>query len=138
MRKLYLDIDGVLLTRKNVRMANGAIEFIDNVLSHFDCYWLTTHCRSNDTTSLLNYLSEFFPSDIVKKLAVVKPSLWDTGKTEGIDFDADFYWLDDYIFEFEKRTLEKHYRLDRMIRVNLDNPNELKRIQKLLTQKEAR
>ena len=131
MRKLYLDVDGVLLTRKNVRMADGAIEFIDYALSNFDCYWLTTHCRTNDTCNILKYLSEFIPLDTIDKLAVVKPSLWDTGKTEGIDFNSDFYWLDDFLFEFEKITLEKHYRLNRMIKVNLENHGELKRIQNL-------
>ena len=107
MRKIYHDVDGVLLTRKNVRMADGAMEFIDYVLSNFDCYWLTTHCRSHETDNILKYLSEFFPSDIVDKLAFVKPSLWDTGKTEGIDFDSDFYWLDDYLFEFERMTRDR-------------------------------
>ena len=138
MRKLYLDVDGVLLTRKNVRMADGAIEFIDYALSNFDCYWLTTHCRTNDTCNILKYLSEFIPLDTVDRLAVVKPSLWDTGKTEGIDFNSDFYWLDDFLFEFEKITLEKHYRLNRMIKVNLENHGELKRIQNLLVQMESR
>lgn len=40
MRKLYLDIDGILLTKRNPRAADGAIELIDYVLSNFDCYWL--------------------------------------------------------------------------------------------------
>ena len=61
MRKLYLDIDGVLLTKRNTRAADGAIELIEYALSNFDCYWLNTHCRTNDTKDVLRYLAEYFP-----------------------------------------------------------------------------
>lgn len=128
MRKLYLDIDGVLLTKRNVRVADKAMELIDYALSNFDCYWLTTHCRTNDTKHVLCYLSEFFPDDAVDRLKAVKPTIWSTLKTEGIDFNSKFYWLDDCLFESEKKVMEQHNCLDSIIKVNLDCQDELSRI----------
>ena len=68
MIKLYLDIDGVLLHTKNTRVAECAAEFIDYVTTHFDCYWLTTHCKG-DATTAQQYLSEYFPAEVMEKLA---------------------------------------------------------------------
>lgn len=70
MKKLYLDIDGVLLTNRNPRAADGAIELINFILSRFDCYWLTTHCRENDSTHTLRMLALYFPESIVKKIQI--------------------------------------------------------------------
>lgn len=47
MVKLYLDIDGVLLTKRNVKAAPFGPEFIDRVAERFDCYWLTTNLMLN-------------------------------------------------------------------------------------------
>ena len=80
--KIYLDIDGVLITRKSPSMTKGAIEFINFILENFDCYWLTTHCRDNDTSSVIGYLSKFFPHNVIENLKSVKPVVWDALKTE--------------------------------------------------------
>ena len=128
MYKLYLDIDGVLLTTKNTKAANGAIEFIDFALSNFECYWLTTHCKDGNSSQILKLLAQYFSDDVVEKLKKVKPTKWDTLKTEGIDFESDFFWLDDYVFEAEKKVLEKHNCLENLILVNLYNKNEISRV----------
>ena len=36
MKKLYIDIDGVLLTIKNTQQPQYAVEFIDYIMSAFD------------------------------------------------------------------------------------------------------
>ena len=64
MYKLYLDIDGVLLTTKNTKAANGAIEFIDFALSNFECYWLTTHCKDGSSNQVLCYLQNLTKKDV--------------------------------------------------------------------------
>lgn len=137
MRKLYLDIDGVLLTKRNTRAADGAIELIDYALSNFDCYWLNTHCRNNDTKEVLRYLAEYFPNDVVNRLNVVKPAVWDTLKTEGIDFNSKFYWLDDCLFESEKKILDYYHCQGNMIKVNLDFQDELAWVIQVLKDKES-
>ena len=128
MKKLYIDIDGVLLTKRNTRAANGAAEFIDYAIKNFDCYWLTTHCKEGNADVLLQMLSQYFPLDTLDKLKKVRPTVWNTLKTEGIDFSFGFFWIDDYVFEAEKKVLRENGCLDALILVNLDNMNSLQDI----------
>ena len=91
--KIYLDIDGVLLDYDNGGVADGAVELIEYVTKEFDCYWLTTHCKGDQTTAI-KYLQEYFPNDTMELLKKVKATDWTDMKTEGIDFDSNFIWLD--------------------------------------------
>ena len=125
MIKLYLDIDGVLLTAKHTRAAEGVDEFVDFVTTHFECYWLTTHCKGESRTAL-KYLKQFMQPEIIKKLEdAVRPINWDALKTEAIDFESDFYWLDDNPLQIERKILKDNDVSDRLILVNLERPNEL-------------
>ena len=132
MKKLYIDIDGVLLTIKNTQQPPFAMEFIDFITSIFDCYWLTTHCKTGDNYHILQYLSPYYNTEIIEKLKLIKPTTWGTAKTDAIDFNSDFYWIDDYIFEFEKNILKRHHKMSRWIEANLNHKDELKRIKELL------
>ena len=135
MKKLYIDIDGVLLTLKNTQRPQYAVEFIDFITSEFDCYWLTTHCKEGNVSQLMKYLSLYYDDKTLEKLKGVKPTSWITAKTEAIDFESDFYWIDDYVFSFEKNVLEEYSKLERWIKVELNNVNELKRVGKVLESK---
>lgn len=128
MKRIYLDIDGVLLTAKHKTKAPGSIAFLNFILSKFDCYWLTTHCRDGNAEGLLRMLSQYYPLDSIEKMHKIKPTKWDTLKTEAIDFNSSFYWLDDCVFESEKMILKQKGCLDRLIVVNLNNENELLKI----------
>ena len=125
--KLYLDIDGVLLTAKNTQPAEYASEFIDYIVKHFDCYWLTTHCKG-DTSNVLQYLSKYFSSTTIDIVRCIKPTNWNTLKTEAIDMSEQFVWLDDRPFLAEIEILKIHSCENKLIIVDLNNPNELKRI----------
>ena len=94
--KLYIDIDGVLLKLRDPHPADYAEEFISYIVEHFDCYWLTTHCKG-DTAPTIEYLSEFFTDIVIEKLKFIKPTMWGALKTDAIDFSSEFIWLDDYI-----------------------------------------
>lgn len=122
--KLYLDIDGVLLHTKEDVAAEHAEELIEYITSEFDCYWLTTHCKG-DTEHAVKYLSEYFHKDIVEKLTKIKPTYWETLKTEAIDFDSNFIWLDDYPFQAEKEVLRNFATSESLYTVNLSRENEL-------------
>jgi hypothetical protein len=131
LKKLYIDIDGVLLTTKHTTAANFATQFIDFITIHFECYWLTTHCKGN-ISNPLSYLTEYFDTATIEKLRTLKPTNWATLKTEAIDFSSDFIWLDDNPFIAEINILTTNFANDKLIIVNLDNKNELKSIMKIL------
>ena len=133
MKKLYLDIDGVLLTAKHTAPAGSVVQFINFVTSNFDCYWLTTHCKGNKQTAL-NYLGKHFDDKTLNKMKTIKPTNWTALKTEGIDFTSDFFWLEDSPFQSEIFILENMKKKDSLITVDLNRPNELLRIISFLKQ----
>jgi hypothetical protein len=60
MKRLYVDIDGVLLTTKQIRPAENVSIFLDFISSNFESYWLTTHCKgleNNTIKYLTNHLN---------------------------------------------------------------------------------
>lgn len=134
MTKFYIDIDGVLLTFHHTLPAPGAVELIDFATKHFDCFWLTSHCKESDTRFVLRLLSQYFDEATMEKLAKVKATDWRTWKTEAIDLDLDFYWLDDNPMRAEMEVLNEYGKLDRLIVVDLNRPGELKQIVEYLTQ----
>ena len=106
---LYLDIDGVLLGKKNGRptLAKGASEFLKFVTLHFNCHWLTTHCQG-DATTAVNHLKPYVGSGLRKTLALIKPTRFNVLKTEALPKEGLFYWLDDQPLAAELHFLEEH------------------------------
>lgn len=125
MKKIYIDVDGVLLTSKHTQAAPYGEVFINIIISKYDCFWLTTHCKDGDNRMVLDRLAKYYSADTIKKLQVVKPTKWNTLKTEAIDFESDFYWLDDYVFEAEKKVLKQRNCINKLLLVNLNNEREL-------------
>ncbi|MCM1142207.1 MAG: hypothetical protein NC453_26860 [Muribaculum sp.] len=131
MKKIYLDIDGVLLTTKNTRAAEGVLSFLKFVTAHFDCYWLTTHCKG-DAQPAINYVSRYIPNSKCM-LSKIKPTNWNTLKTEAIDLKSEFYWLDDYPMMAERFILQKNDVESRLIVVDLNRHNELNRLMQYIS-----
>jgi len=129
--KIYLDIDGVLLTTKKTQKAENSDLFVDFLISNFDCYWLTTHCKG-DAKTAVNYLSRYFEDKTIKLLKQVKPTNWHTLKTEAIDFESDFFWLEDNPMHAEISILKNKAKLHSLVVVNLHEKDELVRIVKFL------
>jgi hypothetical protein len=127
MKKLYLDIDGVLLAAKQTAPASNVLQFINFVTSNFDCYWLTTHCKGNNQTAL-KYLEKYFDRTTLTKLETIKPTNWTTLKTEAIDFSSDFFWLEDFPFQSEINILEIKNKKDKLLTVDLNKSDELLRL----------
>ena len=123
---IYIDIDGVLLTKKQ-ELPESSIEFIDFLTTNFSCYWLTTHCRTGENKAL-NYLSKFYDENVIRKLSKVKSTNWMDLKTEEIDLNSNFIWLEDQPFEAEKLILKKYDKLECLLVVDLNKPNELKEV----------
>lgn len=135
MIRLYLDIDGVLLTKK-LQVPEGAQSLIAFAVKHFDCYWLTTHCRHGANKSI-PYLAQFYPTSTIELLKQVKANDWMDLKTEGIRKGSDFIWLEDAPFEAERRVLEEWNKTESLWTVDLGQPKALaavlQQLQDLLT-----
>ena len=125
--KIYLDIDGVLLT-KDKKVPEYGEELLSNLTWNHDCYWLTTHCHGGGSNAV-EYLSQYYPDSILEKLGGIKQTDWMTLKTEAIDFDSDFIWLDDCPFESEKNVLRKYNKINSLMIVDLNREGELRLIQ---------
>lgn len=113
-------IDGVLLKNKEDKAVEGISSFVRFIVSNFDCYWLTTHCKG-DAQAAMDYLSEYLTCEDLKLLQKVKATDWNTLKTEAIDFTSDFYWIDDYAMNAEKEILQMKGKLDSLILVENDS-----------------
>ena len=121
--RIYLDIDGVLLTSKNTKAVFNSELFIDFLVKTFDCFWLTTHCKG-DLKPTIWYLEQYFDSATIEKLKQIKETNWNTLKTEAIDFNSEFFWLDDNPFKSEIKVLEDFGVKDRLLIVDLNRENE--------------
>lgn len=129
--KIYLDIDGVLLTKAGVQ-AEHVKSFLEVATTAHQVYWLTTHCKG-DAEDTINQISGSFDPDILPLLKKIKPTNWTTLKTEALDFSSDFLWFDDYVMQVEQDILRKHGKLDSLIVVDLINdPEYLKAAIKIL------
>jgi hypothetical protein len=132
MRKAYIDIDGVILTKRNTRQADALHEFLDFLTKSFDCYWLSTHCKG-DSKKVLEHLSKFVDDNLMEMISTIKATTWTTLKTEAIDMTNDFLWFDDYPLQAEIEQLKLNCKLENLIIVNLDNQDELQRVMKAIT-----
>lgn len=123
--KIYLDIDGVILANDQQK-ANFADEFIKFMVDNHDVYWLTTHCKG-DSSFAVELLSRYFDAETMEYFKKIKPTNWDTWKTEAIDFNSDFLWFDDQVFNEEIRILKEKDKYGSWIEIDLSkNPNQLK------------
>lgn len=131
MEKLYLDIDGVLITAKNSIAPVGIDAFIQFITSNYDCYWLTTHCKG-DSEPCIQYLAKYLSKESLSALTDVHPTNWNTLKTEAINLNEPFFWLDDYVMLAERKILEIAGHLDSLIIVDLNRDKELNRVINIL------
>lgn len=124
---IYLDIDGVLIT-KDGRPAENVAEFLEHIVNRYNVFWLTTHCRGQENNTKF-YLSDKLPEQSLSFLEKIKPTDWKTLKTEAIDFDQDFLWFDDYVMQAELDVLAKHNTKEKIILIDLkSNPQMLKQL----------
>jgi len=107
-------------------MAAAHLEkFLTYILKNYSVFWLSPRCRGN-SKNIIRYLSRLLPTETVNILKKVKPTDFSIDKTEAIDFNQSFFWLDNEIFESEKTTLIKRGKFDSWIEVNLiKSPNQL-------------
>ena len=138
-QNLYLGIDGVIIT-KGVVPALYLDQFLKFILSNFSVSWLTTRCTGNSTETI-KYLSQFLMPETISLAKQILPTNFRLDKTEAIDFNSDFFWLDNQLFDSEKRILKEHFRYDSWIELDLiKNPKQLLKLMnsKLLLKKNSK
>ena len=114
--KAYLDIDGVLVIHN--QKTPHSDEFIKFLVENFDCYWLTTNVKG-DIDFVFNRLKDIFGSETMKYIKKIKPTNWQTLKTEAINLDEDFWWFDDFVLQKERAILEEKNKSNRLILIKL-------------------
>lgn len=118
--KLYLDIDGVLIGRDNKgneTIIPNAEEFLKYCLDNYECYWLSTHSRY-DKLDIVRYLNRFFNKEAINLINQIKPLFWKTLKTEVIEFNKMFIWIDDDPLQIELDVLKRNNCIDSWLYVN--------------------
>lgn len=136
---LYLDIDGVLLGKRDPRdssigLANHAGEFLEFAVARFRCCWLSTHTSSGDNAGARIALSRHADSRMMELVDRIPAAKWVTLKTEALDLQADFYWIDDGPLATEIDFLEWRGLLDRWIYADTRrNPDDLDRVTSILS-----
>ena len=130
---IYLDIDGVL--RGTASPVEDRVELLDYILTNFpdSTYWLTTHCRQYYNHARAALLNSDLPKDLVERVSeAVKPTDFAVLKTDAIDFNKPFIWLDDNLFESEQKVLEEHGCLINHFSMNPRDPEMAKKALTLL------
>lgn len=127
--KIYLDINGVLtykdITENRDKAAAGLEEFL-TTLRPYDVYWLTMHCTDGDPTSAQNKIKEVVSEAFFDDVEQIKPTVWQTHKTEAIDFKSPFIWFDSNATNAERMILKRCIPGQSMVEVNLHrNPYQL-------------
>ena len=126
---IYLDIDGTLihedLTERLGKPAAGLPEFL-KAIQHHNLFWLTTHCRAGDPARPIEILKRVTDESLHPIIESIKGTVWDTAKTQGIDWSQDFIWFDNEISDFELNKFADARQDQQVIEVNIrTNPNHL-------------
>jgi len=132
-KNIYLDIDGVILGKRNINdheiiLAKYAYRFLKYCTGNFNCFWLSTHSSGGKISEVIKYLVPYADDKVIELVKLIKPPKWQVFKTEAIDFTSDFIWLDDELSWYERKILIENNVLSRWIYINTNtNPNDLLR-----------
>ena len=126
---VYLDIDGLLLANET-HAANYADEFLQAILEKYpdSTYWLTTHSWNGENRAK-EALAPHLKLETVQLLDNIKLAKWHDLKTDAINFDEDFLWFDNDLWQDELKVLEEYEVAEQFILVKLDeDPDMLKKL----------
>jgi hypothetical protein len=142
-RILFLDIDGVLLRRRQsgvfdaFEVAPCCLSFLEWATSRFRCRWLSTRCRQGwpeGARRAFRLAGARLDDPRWQVLNLIEPAAWMVSKTEAMDPNSNFWWVDDDPTEEDRMWLRAHNREDRLIEVSVDrDPGALLLVQAHLT-----
>lgn len=127
--KIYLDIDGTMIHEDRWDMQNPAAVGLGDfivALRPYETYWLTTHCTTGDPEKARKIMKSVLPESLHSDIDRIKGTVWSDMKTEALDWDSDFIWFDNDIFEAEWKVLEQCREGQSVVQVDLrTNPEHL-------------
>ena len=109
---IYFDIDGVL---KGVASPiSDLTELVNYVLDNFPghVFWLTTHCKGGANNAIYALRDVFDDKTLGRMSKEILPTDWGALKTDAINFDEPFFWLDDDLWQSELEVLKEHRAVD--------------------------
>jgi hypothetical protein len=127
---LYLDLDGVLLKRRQpglldaFELAPGCLEFLEWATARFQCRWQSSRCRSgwlDGARRAFRHAGARLDDPGWCVLGLVEPAMWRINKTEAIDPESHFHWIDDDPTDTDREWLRIHRHEDRLIKISVDN-----------------
>ena len=140
---LYLDLDGVILSRTgssefNGRVvfdvASGAFEFLAWATENFHCYWLTSRSHDGTYDEIERAFRFAIPTNKMAAetkalIRAIRPAPWGAEKVSGIDLSRDFYWIDDNPDSGSVAALKAAGLSSRLIIASTDDrPDDLVRV----------
>lgn len=134
---IYLDIDGVL------RGCSSPIEDRIALLRYImdtpglEGYWLTTHCKHGENRACEALSAEYPPEFLEKLNQKIHPTEWSSLKTDALNFEHKFLWLDDTFFVTERMILKGHGVTNSILVMEPTNPNAAKNALNIIKQRSA-
>jgi hypothetical protein len=114
---LFLDIDGVLLRRRQAsfldafELAPDCLEFLEWATTQFRCRWLSVRCRAgwpDGSRRAFRLAGADLDNPRWAVLDLIELAAWTVSKTEAIDPKSSFWWIDDDPTEHDRVWLCEH------------------------------
>jgi len=117
LRKMYLDVDGVLVVwdpaHNCIELARGFGRLMRFCRIHdITPCWLTTWSKIPSTLDGLNCL--LWPKNCPTMAVPEIVPFGDDGKAAAIDYASDFVWIEDGVSEKDLAVLDRHGARDRL------------------------
>jgi len=151
-KKLYLDVDGVVLRRTGIatargstefEIANGALTFHSWCVEHFECRWLTARSHKGEIADVERAFRHAVRSrdmsnqeyaELMALVAGIPVARWGEMKAEVFDAEEDLFWVDDNPGEKSLRWLERQGLAERLVVASTDHRcDDLTRVLGVLT-----
>ncbi|CCQ74194.1 hypothetical protein [Magnetospira sp. QH-2] len=114
--KMFLDIDGVLLTRQG-GLSVGAEIFLRHIVDKHEAYWLSTRTNNGTLDGARKAFHGLLHINLIER---IQPVRWTTLKTEALPFGTEnWLWIDDELMFVERQQLEAENALGNFLRINL-------------------
>ena len=120
---IYLDIYGTLIA--NASPIEDRVALLEYVLDNFPghVYWLTSY----QANRIPDVLAREYDNQLIQRLdSEVQYVNSDIYKSDSIDFDGDFLWLDDNCSEADYYALKTHNKLANFIHIIPNDPSSIK------------